>query len=457
MQWMRLFGALSSPVSGRVVLGPNWFASVMGTGMIAIAGALLPLHFAWIDQISLFAWFASSVFLVILLIVVPLHWLKHPQVLRALLDDPVAIQFFGAPPMAIMTVGTASLLTGQHYLGTDAALLIAEFCWVTGTVLGYLVAIAVPFRLFTQLKVSHDGAFGGWLMPVVPPMVSATGGAVIAPYIVDPVLRESLILACYAMFGMSLTTSFMIITLIWSRLAHFGSSASVRVPTLWIVLWAGWPVGDCRWRTGYGCSQYLAGTVRNGLEITCPVIRRTGMGIYLAMDTDCDAADAACTSEQNGICTDLVVIHLPCGYLCDGNLPARAPQRLAGVQLAGNGDVRRSVGCMADCAGIHRLGHHQRAFADAETRYSAASRKKSAIRRSENRDNYCADTRQSQNKTHPVIQIADADRAAHFRHIGFRNEQALTALAHCAGFSLIRNTVFKNFIDHFFGIRGPRF
>lgn len=241
MQWMRLFGALSSPVSGRVVLGPNWFASVMGTGMIAIAGALLPLHFAWIDQISLFAWFASSVFLVILLIVVPLHWLKHPQVLRALLDDPVAIQFFGAPPMAIMTVGTASLLTGQHYLGTDAALLIAEFCWVTGTVLGYLVAIAVPFRLFTQLKVSHDGAFGGWLMPVVPPMVSATGGAVIAPYIVDPILRESLILACYAMFGMSLTTSFMIITLIWSRLAHFGSSASVRVPTLWIVLG---PVGQ---------------------------------------------------------------------------------------------------------------------------------------------------------------------------------------------------------------------
>ena len=45
--------------------------------MIAIAGALLPLHFAWIDQISLFAWFASSVFLVILLIVVPERVAAH--------------------------------------------------------------------------------------------------------------------------------------------------------------------------------------------------------------------------------------------------------------------------------------------------------------------------------------------------------------------------------------------
>ena len=41
---------------------------------------------------------------------------------------------------------------------------------------------------------------------------------------------------CYAMFGLSLMAAFIIITLIWSRLAHFGSSGSARVPTLWIVL-----------------------------------------------------------------------------------------------------------------------------------------------------------------------------------------------------------------------------
>ena len=53
--------------------------------------------------------------------------------------------------------------------------------------------------------------------------------------------RESLLLICYSMFGMSLVVSLIVVTMIWSRLAHFGSSGSTRVPTLWIVLG---PVGQ---------------------------------------------------------------------------------------------------------------------------------------------------------------------------------------------------------------------
>ena len=41
---------------------------------------------------------------------------------------------------------------------------------------------------------------------------------------------------CYAMFGLSLIASLIIITMVWSRLAHFGTSGTARVPTLWIVL-----------------------------------------------------------------------------------------------------------------------------------------------------------------------------------------------------------------------------
>ena len=41
---------------------------------------------------------------------------------------------------------------------------------------------------------------------------------------------------CYAMFGLSLIAALIIITMIWSRLAHYGTSGTARVPTLWIVL-----------------------------------------------------------------------------------------------------------------------------------------------------------------------------------------------------------------------------
>ena len=73
-------------------------------------------------------------------------------------------------------------------------------------------------------------------MPIVPPMVSASTGALLIPYVASQSGRSTLLYGCYAMFGMSLIAALIIITLIWSRLAHFGSSNSGRVPTLWIVL-----------------------------------------------------------------------------------------------------------------------------------------------------------------------------------------------------------------------------
>ena len=73
-------------------------------------------------------------------------------------------------------------------------------------------------------------------MPVVPPMVSAATGGLLIPHVSSASGRATLLYGCYAMFGISLFASMIIITLIWSRLAHFGSSGSVRVPTLWIVL-----------------------------------------------------------------------------------------------------------------------------------------------------------------------------------------------------------------------------
>ena len=72
-------------------------------------------------------------------------------------------------------------------------------------------------------------------MPVVPPMVSAaTGALLIRTWRRAP--RETMLYGCYAMFGLSLVASLIIITMVWSRLAHFGTSRTARVPTLWIVL-----------------------------------------------------------------------------------------------------------------------------------------------------------------------------------------------------------------------------
>lgn len=256
-RWLQV---LASPMNSgrRVVVGPNWFASAMGTGIVATAGATLPLAVPGVGTVATIAWVLSAVILLTLVIVVPIHWLRNRGTFSSLHGDPVMAQFFGAPPMAFMTVGTATLLVGSRWIGEPTAVAIDWVLWSVGTAMGFATAIVVPFLLFTRLKVRQDGAFGGWLMPIVPPMVSAASGALLISHAPAGQLRETMLFGCYALFGMSLVTSLIVITLIWSRLAHFGSSGSARVPTLWIVLG---PVGQSITATGaLGAAALLAVT-----------------------------------------------------------------------------------------------------------------------------------------------------------------------------------------------------
>ena len=68
-------GVLGSPIEGRVVIGPNWFASVMGTGIVAVAGATLPIGVP--GALTTAAWLLATVILLGLLILMPLNWIRE--------------------------------------------------------------------------------------------------------------------------------------------------------------------------------------------------------------------------------------------------------------------------------------------------------------------------------------------------------------------------------------------
>lgn len=215
---------------------PNWFASVMGTGIVANAAATLPLQFPGLRPAATLVWAAASVLLVVLSVATVVHWVRFRQTARGHHSNPVMAHFYGAPPMALLTVGAGALLLGKDVIGEPAAVTVDAVLWTVGTVLGLLSAVAIPYLTFTRHEVSEDSAFGGWLMPVVPPMVSAATGALLLPFIPEGQARLTMLLACYGMFGLSLVASLIIITLIWSRLARHKIGAVAMVPTLWIVL-----------------------------------------------------------------------------------------------------------------------------------------------------------------------------------------------------------------------------
>jgi C4-dicarboxylate transporter/malic acid transport protein len=217
-------------------LGPNWFASVMGSGIVATAGATLPVHIPGMHAFAVVVWVATTVWLVMLIVAVAAHWLRHPTVARSHAYNPQMGHFYGAAPMALLTVGAGATLVGRDLIGERAAVDLDWVLWTAGTLGGLFTAVSIPYLMFTQYRVEPDAAFGGWLMPVVPPMVSAATGALLIPHMAPGTGRQTMLYGCYAMFGLSLVASIIIITMVWSRLAHFGTSGTARVPTLWIVL-----------------------------------------------------------------------------------------------------------------------------------------------------------------------------------------------------------------------------
>ena len=225
-----------APESARLRnFGPNWFASVMGTGILATAGATLPGHVTG-RVLPLVAWVVAALLLVVLSVAVTVQWVRHPTVARSHVRNPQMAHFYGAAPMALLTVGSGAVLVGKDLITERVAVDLAWVLWTAGTLGGLFTAATIPFLMFTQINVEPDAAFGGWLMPVEPPMVSAASGALLIPHMAPGTGRTTMLYGCYAMFGMSLIAALIIISLIWSRLTYYGTSGTSRVPTLWIVL-----------------------------------------------------------------------------------------------------------------------------------------------------------------------------------------------------------------------------
>ncbi|MFI9844907.1 TDT family transporter [Nonomuraea sp. NPDC051941] len=219
--------------TGRALFGPSWFAAVMGTGILANAAVTLPLSFSGLRAAATVVWSGAG----LLLVVLAAGYVRQ-RALRLHAADPMHAQFFGAPAVALLTVGAGTLQLGQPVIGARAALDASWVLWSLGTALGLATACTVPYLMVTRHRFAPDAAFGGWLMPVVPPLVSATTGALLVPHAPVGQPRLALLLGCYALFGLGLLAVLLVLAMIYSRLVHHDAPTGAMVPTVWIGLGA---------------------------------------------------------------------------------------------------------------------------------------------------------------------------------------------------------------------------
>ncbi|MFI6014379.1 TDT family transporter [Streptomyces sp. NPDC051243] len=217
-------------------LGPNWYASVMGTAAVATAGAALPLRLPGLRTTCAAVWGLSLVLLVILLAARALHWTHHRDQARAHLLDPATAPFYGCLAMALLAVGGGAVTVGRDWIGTGAAVALDAVLFGAGTVVGLAAAVAVPYLMAVRHRIEPSQATPVWLLPLVAPMVSAALGPLLVPYLPPGQARETLLLACFAMFGLSLLATLLMLPLVFARIVAGGPLPLALTPTLFLVL-----------------------------------------------------------------------------------------------------------------------------------------------------------------------------------------------------------------------------
>ncbi|MEU7027441.1 TDT family transporter [Streptomyces sp. NPDC046275] len=215
-------------------LGPNWYASVMGTSVVATAGAALPVPVPGLRTACTLVWALALAMLLVLLAARALHWTHHRDQARAHLLDPAVAPFYGCLSMALLAVGGGALVVGRDWIGTPAAVALDAVLFTAGTVIGLAAAVAVPYLMVTRHRI--EAASPVWLLPVVAPMVSAALGPLLLPHLPGDEARATLLLACHAMFGISLLATLVMLPLVFGRLVTGGPLPLALTPTLFLVL-----------------------------------------------------------------------------------------------------------------------------------------------------------------------------------------------------------------------------
>ncbi|MFB7360831.1 TDT family transporter [Streptomyces hydrogenans] len=215
-------------------LGPNWYASVMGTSVVGTAGAALPVAVPGLRTVCTAVWALSLAMLLTLLTARAAHWSRHRDQARAHLLDPAMAPFYGCLSMALLAVGGGTLTLGRDWIGLPAAVALDTVLYTAGTVVGLVAAVTVPYLMVVRHRIEHASPV--WLLPVVAPMVSAALGPLLLPHLPEGQARQTLLLACYAMFGISLLATLVMLPLVFGRLVVTGPLPLALTPTLFLVL-----------------------------------------------------------------------------------------------------------------------------------------------------------------------------------------------------------------------------
>lgn len=225
---LRPLSRLASPREVVRQFTPNWFAATMGTGVLAIALALLPGlpqlkpagHALWLFNIALFA---------VCSLLYAARWIFFFDGARRIFGHSVVSMFFGCIPMGLATIINGIVIYAPQ--AVDAA----QALWWLDVAMAALCGVLIPFLMFTRQNHAIDQMTAVWLLPVVASEVVAASGGLLAPHVAAG-SQLTMLVTSYVLWALSVPLAMSILAILLLRMAIHKLPPANMAASSWLAL-----------------------------------------------------------------------------------------------------------------------------------------------------------------------------------------------------------------------------
>jgi C4-dicarboxylate transporter/malic acid transport protein len=214
---------------------PAWFASVMGTGIIAVASHHADTVVPGIESFAVALWLLSVFLFAALIVPWLVRWVRFPREAWADTGHPTRGPFYSTFPIALLVLSVDFVAIGSDHMNADVATSIAQSLWIAGTVLAFVFGIVVPYRWFTG-SIAFEQINGAWFIPPVANIVVPAAAAPLISTWSSAEMSQFVALIAFSFFGLGLLLFLALGALLIGRLIQHSLPEAHLSPTLWIGL-----------------------------------------------------------------------------------------------------------------------------------------------------------------------------------------------------------------------------
>ncbi|CAI8902879.1 TDT family transporter [Pseudomonas zeae] len=214
---------------------PNWFAATMGTGVLALALAQLPLAIPGLHAIAEGLWLFNILLFSLFTVAYAARWMLFFDEARRIFGHSTVSMFFGTIPMGLATIINGFLLFGLPRWG-DGVIHLAEVLWWIDVAMSLACGVLIPYMMFTRQEHSIDQMTAVWLLPVVAAEVAAASGGLLAPHLTDAHSQLVVLTTSYVLWAFSLPVAFSILTILLLRMALHKLPHENMAASSWLAL-----------------------------------------------------------------------------------------------------------------------------------------------------------------------------------------------------------------------------